>query len=176
MKAKLGMSPIAWWNDDLPELSDDVSLEECLRQSRSAGFTGMEQGRRFPGNPQEMLPILRADSNLEVAARDPRGELIVLRFNSLNPPFDNAKARQAFAMVVDQESYLQAAVAPGEGKECRSIYTCDSPYSTDVGTELIGSGDVDWTRVALFAGNTQDWFWNFDNNGLRLAQLRFYEL
>jgi inosose dehydratase len=32
MKAKLGMSPIAWWNDDLPELSDDVSLEECLRQ------------------------------------------------------------------------------------------------------------------------------------------------
>ncbi len=60
MKAKLGMSPIAWWNDDLPELSDDVSLEECLRQSRGAGFTGMEQGRRFPSNPEEMLPILRA--------------------------------------------------------------------------------------------------------------------
>ena len=60
LKAKLGMSPIAWWNDDLPELSDDVSLEECLRQSRSAGFTGMEQGRRFPSSPDEMLPILRA--------------------------------------------------------------------------------------------------------------------
>lgn len=60
MKAKLGMSPIAWWNDDLPELSDDVSLEECLRQSRAAGFTGMEQGRRFPATPGEMLPILRA--------------------------------------------------------------------------------------------------------------------
>lgn len=60
MKAKLGMSPIAWWNDDLAELSDDVSLEECLAQSRSAGFTGMEQGRRFPDNPEEMLPILKA--------------------------------------------------------------------------------------------------------------------
>jgi inosose dehydratase len=59
MKAKLGMSPIAWWNDDLPELSDDVSLEECLRQSRSAGFTGMEMGRRFPSDPKSMLPILR---------------------------------------------------------------------------------------------------------------------
>lgn len=59
MKAKLGMSPIAWWNDDLVELSDDVSLEECLRQSRSAGFTGMEQGRRFPSTPEEMLPILK---------------------------------------------------------------------------------------------------------------------
>ena len=60
MKAKLGMSPIAWWNDDLIELSEDVSLEECLRQSRSAGFTGMEQGRRFPSSPGEMLPILKA--------------------------------------------------------------------------------------------------------------------
>ena len=60
MKAKLGMSPIAWWNDDLVDLSDDVSLEECLRQSRSAGFTGMEKGRRFPDDPAVMLPILRA--------------------------------------------------------------------------------------------------------------------
>jgi len=60
LKAKLGMSPIAWWNDDLKELSDDVSLEECLRQSRSAGFTGMEKGRRFPDDPAVMLPILRA--------------------------------------------------------------------------------------------------------------------
>ena len=32
------------------------------------------------------------------------------------------------------------------------------------------------TRVALFAGDTEDWFWNYDNNGLRLAQLRFYEV
>jgi inosose dehydratase len=54
------MSPIAWWNDDLVELSDDVSLEECLRQSRSAGFTGMEKGRRFPDDPAVMLPILKA--------------------------------------------------------------------------------------------------------------------
>lgn len=60
LKAKLGMSPIAWWNDDLAELSDDVSLEECLRQSRSAGFTGMEFGRRFPKDPAVMLPILKA--------------------------------------------------------------------------------------------------------------------
>ena len=60
MKAKLGMSPIAWWNDDLVELSEDVSLEECLRQSRSAGFTGMEMGRRFPRDPAVMLPILKA--------------------------------------------------------------------------------------------------------------------
>lgn len=59
MRAKLGIAPIAWWNDDLPELSDDVSLEECLRQAREAGFTGMETGRRFPMDAAVLSPILR---------------------------------------------------------------------------------------------------------------------
>jgi inosose dehydratase len=58
MKAQLGIAPIAWWNDDLPELSDDVSLEECLRQAREAGFTGMETGRRFPMDASVLGPIL----------------------------------------------------------------------------------------------------------------------
>lgn len=58
MKAKLGIAPIAWWNDDLAELSDDVSLEECLRQASEAGFTGMETGRRFPMDMAELGPVL----------------------------------------------------------------------------------------------------------------------
>ncbi len=58
MKAKLGIAPIAWWNDDLAELSDDVSLEECLRQASEAGFTGMETGRRFPMDTKVLTPIL----------------------------------------------------------------------------------------------------------------------
>src|SRR3954454_5806369 len=58
MKAKLGIAPIAWWNDDLAELSDDVTLEECLRQASDAGFTGMETGRRFPMDAAVLSPIL----------------------------------------------------------------------------------------------------------------------
>lgn len=58
MKAKLGIAPIAWWNDDLAELSDDVSLEECLSQASQAGFTGMETGRRFPMDASALGPIL----------------------------------------------------------------------------------------------------------------------
>ncbi|MBF9039170.1 myo-inosose-2 dehydratase [Rhodobacterales bacterium LSUCC0246] len=58
MKAKLGIAPIAWWNDDLPELSDDVSLEECLAQASEAGFSGMETGRRFPMDMTVLGPIL----------------------------------------------------------------------------------------------------------------------
>lgn len=58
LEARLGIAPIAWWNDDLPELSDDVSLEECLRQASEAGLTGMETGRRFPMNMAELGTIL----------------------------------------------------------------------------------------------------------------------
>ena len=58
LKAKLGISPICWWNDDLVELSDDVSLDECLRQAALAGYTGMETGRRFPMNMAELGPVL----------------------------------------------------------------------------------------------------------------------
>ena len=58
LKTKLGIAPIAWWNDDLEELSDDVSLEECLRQASAAGYSGMETGQRFPMNIDELGPIL----------------------------------------------------------------------------------------------------------------------
>ncbi len=58
LRARLGIAPIAWWNDDLAELSDDVSLEECLRQASEAGFTGMETGRRFPMDMAELGPVL----------------------------------------------------------------------------------------------------------------------
>ena len=58
LKAKLGIAPIAWWNDDLEELSDDVSLEECLRQASGAGYSGMETGQRFPMNMDELGPVL----------------------------------------------------------------------------------------------------------------------
>ena len=58
MKARLGIAPIAWWNDDLPEISSDISLEGCLAEAAEAGFTGMETGRRFPMDAAVLRPIL----------------------------------------------------------------------------------------------------------------------
>ena len=58
LKAKLGISPICRWNDDLFEISDDVSLDDCLRQAALAGYTGMETGRRFPMTMAELGPVL----------------------------------------------------------------------------------------------------------------------
>lgn len=51
MKIKLGIAPIAWSNDDMPELGGNTSIETCLSESSSVGFTGIELGGKFPRNP-----------------------------------------------------------------------------------------------------------------------------
>ena len=51
MKIKLGIAPIAWSNDDMPELGGDTPIEQCLEEAAAAGFTGIELGGKFPRNP-----------------------------------------------------------------------------------------------------------------------------
>ncbi len=60
----------------------------------------------------------------------------VLRPNHLHPPFNNAKARQALALMVDQKDYLAAAIGPEKyWRECHSMWICGTTYGTEVGAE-----------------------------------------
>jgi len=58
MSVKLGIAPIAWSNDDMPELGGDTSLEQCLEEASQAGFIGIESGGKFPKTSKELLPML----------------------------------------------------------------------------------------------------------------------
>ncbi len=51
MKIKLGIAPIAWSNDDMPELGGDTPIEKCLEDANLSGFSGIELGGKFPRNP-----------------------------------------------------------------------------------------------------------------------------
>tara|TARA_B100001123_G_scaffold437754_1_gene571157 strand:+ start:385 stop:1278 length:894 start_codon:yes stop_codon:yes gene_type:complete len=51
MKIKLGIAPIAWSNDDMPELGGDTPIETCLKEVKEAGYKGIELGGKFPRNP-----------------------------------------------------------------------------------------------------------------------------
>ncbi len=62
MKARMGIAPIAWSNDDLPELGGDTSLETCLSEARKAGFSGIETGGKFPPTSGELGSILEQHS------------------------------------------------------------------------------------------------------------------
>ena len=61
MSIKLGVAPIAWSNDDMPELGGETSLEQCLNEAGKAGFTGIEFGGKFPKNSNELLPKLKKE-------------------------------------------------------------------------------------------------------------------
>ena len=58
MSVKLGIAPIAWSNDDMPELGGDTPLEQCLSEAREAGFIGIESGGKFPKKSEELIPKL----------------------------------------------------------------------------------------------------------------------
>ena len=58
MSVKLGIAPIAWSNDDMPELGGDTSLEQCLSEASQAGFIGIESGGKFPKKSEELIPKL----------------------------------------------------------------------------------------------------------------------
>ena len=58
MSVKLGIAPIAWSNDDMPELGGDTPLEQCLSEASQAGYIGIESGGKFPKTSKELLPKL----------------------------------------------------------------------------------------------------------------------
>ena len=67
MSIKLGIAPIAWSNDDMPELGGDTPLEQCLAEASKAGFTGIESGGKFPKNAEELIPKLKKE-NLQLCS------------------------------------------------------------------------------------------------------------
>lgn len=45
---KLGIAPIGWTNDDMPELGAENSFEQCISEIALSGFVGTEIGNKFP--------------------------------------------------------------------------------------------------------------------------------
>jgi inosose dehydratase len=51
---RIGINPISWSNDDLPELGGDTPLETALREGAEIGYEGFELGNKFPKDPQAL--------------------------------------------------------------------------------------------------------------------------
>ena len=58
MNVRIGVNPLLWTNDDLPSLGAETPLEECLGNSRDAGYAGIELGNKFPRQADTLGPIL----------------------------------------------------------------------------------------------------------------------
>ncbi len=58
MTVRIGINPITWTNDDVPELGGDTPLETCLAETRQAGYAGTELGGKFPRQSSVLRPIM----------------------------------------------------------------------------------------------------------------------
>ena len=49
-KVFLGIAPIGWTNDDMPELGAENTFEQCVSEMALAGFSGTEIGNKYPAD------------------------------------------------------------------------------------------------------------------------------
>lgn len=67
MTVRIGVNPIVWSNDDMPELGGDIPLEVCLSEAREAGYEGIELGNKFPRQANQLAPLLERHGLLLVS-------------------------------------------------------------------------------------------------------------
>ena len=60
MAIRVGINPIGWSNDDLPELGGETPLETCLAEARAAGYEGVELGNKFPRQAVALRAVLES--------------------------------------------------------------------------------------------------------------------
>ena len=124
-----------------------------------------------PGNNNELEILIACDGpaptlSYEVWARalgQPGGDAIVTTCAYVDDDFECSTENTVFVRNPGRTAFANVT------QELTSLVLC---YDVDDDPEV---EDIDCFRYALFEGDFEDWFWNYDNNGLRLAQLRFYE-
>src|SRR5262249_44558274 len=90
--------------------------------------------------PSDSAELLKKNPELKVEIVTPVGNIGVIRFNHLQPPFDKEKMRQTLLAVVDQREYMTAVAGdPANWNTCFSVYACNTPLATDGGAAALGS-------------------------------------
>ena len=99
MTIKIGISLIAWQNDDLPDLTRDYTTEGAMEDAARIGYAGVERGRRMPADTEGLRAYLDrygvslcggwCSGNLMVASLEEEKAAIrqqVEQFAALNAP------------------------------------------------------------------------------------------
>src|SRR5262249_32081009 len=87
----------------------------------------------------DLLPILRKAQTLKVESIDPAGFIATLRFNHLNPPFDNAALRRALLGAVNQSDYMIGMVGTDTKlwRDRCGYFTPGTPMASEAGMEAL---------------------------------------
>lgn len=107
-KVKLGIAPIAWTNDDLPELGKENTFEQCISEMALAGFTGSEVGNKYPKDTSALKKALDL-RGLEICNQWFSSFLLTKSFGEVEKDFraqlDFLKTMGAKIIGVSEQSY-----------------------------------------------------------------------
>jgi peptide/nickel transport system substrate-binding protein len=89
----------------------------------------------FMEQPQiDLLPELTKSPDVKLFNGNVLGNQFALRFNTIQPPFDNPKIREALWYAFNQEDFLQAAIGdPHYYMTCKALFVCGTTFATEVG-------------------------------------------
>jgi peptide/nickel transport system substrate-binding protein len=93
----------------------------------------------------DLLPALRRAPGVVVENTDLFGQIGIIRFNHLHPPFNNQKLRRALLAVVDQKDFLHAIMGPETSltQSGVGVFTPGTPLASDAGMEALnGPRDI----------------------------------
>ena len=92
--------------------------------------------------PNDDVAPLQHDANITI--KDRAGLVGTMRFNWLQPPFDNVKMRQAVLQMVNQSDYMSAMAGnPRNWRTCYSVYACLGSEDSRGSDALSGPRDYD---------------------------------
>ena len=93
--------------------------------------------------PPDLVPTMRNDRRLVTRVIDKTGVVPVLRFNSLQPPFDNPAVRRAVLHAARQDEFMEAFSSDrSQWRDGVGLFTPGTPMASDAGMDRI-SGPVD---------------------------------
>jgi peptide/nickel transport system substrate-binding protein len=129
-------------------------LEWTILGDASTASAALQNGEQdyWDAPPSDLVPALQARPNLVARVRNTSGSYNMLQFNHLQRPFNDPAIRQAVAMAVDQQEFLQAAVArPEMIRPCESFFACGTEYGMDDGAEILKTRNIERAAAALKA-------------------------
>ncbi|MGL4291654.1 MAG: ABC transporter substrate-binding protein, partial [Phreatobacter sp.] len=100
--------------------------------------------------PSDLIPLLRRSRQIQSGALSSLPNVAMIRTNSLLPPFNNVKARQALAYATDQTDYMEAVAGDNAPwKTCDAYFVCGSTNASEAGAADFAKPNLDKARRLL---------------------------
>ena len=138
-----------------PKIAHFDRVEWHILPDAATAVAALQQGEvdwvEYP--PNDLIPLMRRNRGITVQVTDD-SSISILRFNHLQPPFNNPAIRRALLGALDQSAFMTAAFGEDRAlwRDGVGVFLSGSPMASEVGLEALrGPRDMDRVRRDLAA-------------------------